>query len=158
IKTIIEVYGFIFFPPKPTFRTYIFENSAKYEDNLPQNGYATASELKIMAKAIITYPNLLNVWRKIGYHEITNDLENPVVQLTLLNLYSTNVPSGQAVAEKLCDLQLIGFLLTDTLVGNAILLFKKRLVDVGKSLIESFSIARNLSKGDILDICLIELL
>ncbi|CAG8586874.1 10774_t:CDS:1 [Paraglomus brasilianum] len=158
IKTIIEVYGFTPFPPKPTFRTYIFENSARYEDNLPQNGYATASELKIVAKAIITYPNLLNVWRKIGYHEITEDLENPVVQLTLLNLYSTGVPSVQTVAEKLCNLQSIGFSLTDTLVGNAILLFKGRLVDVGKSLIEGFSIARKLSKGDILDICLIELL
>ena len=89
IKTIIEVYGFTPFPPKSTFRTYIFENSAKYEDNLPQNGYATASELKIVAKAIIAYPDLLNVWRKIGYHEITKDLENPVVQLTLLSLYST---------------------------------------------------------------------
>ncbi|CAG8567799.1 8665_t:CDS:1 [Paraglomus brasilianum] len=158
IKTIIEVYGFTPFPPKPTFRTYIFENSAKYIDNLPQNGYATASELKIVAKAIITYPSLLNVWRKIGYHEIITDLENPMVQLTLLDLYSTGVPSGQAVAEKLCNLQSIGFSLTDTLIGNAILLFKGRLVGVGKSLIEGFSIARKLSKGDILDICLIELL
>ncbi|CAG8600348.1 3914_t:CDS:1 [Paraglomus brasilianum] len=158
IKIIIETYGFTPFPPSPIFRTYIFENSAKYEDNLPQNGYATASELKIVAKAIITYPNLLNVWRKIGYHEITNDLENPVVQLTLLNLYSTSVPSGQAIAERLCDLQSIGFPPTDTLIGNALLLFTRRLNDVGDSLVEAFCIARKMSKADILDLCLIELL
>ncbi|CAG8600368.1 3915_t:CDS:1 [Paraglomus brasilianum] len=158
IITIIENYGFTPFPPSFIFRTYIFEHLAEYEDELSQNGYATASELRIVAKAIITYPNLLKVWRKIGYHEITEDLENPVVQLTLLNLYSTGVPSVQTVVEKLRNLQSIGFSLTDTLVGNAILLFKGRLVDVGESLIESFSIARELSKGDILDICLIELL
>ncbi|CAG8592493.1 9939_t:CDS:2 [Paraglomus brasilianum] len=73
--------------------------------------------------------------------------------------YKDELPQNvQTVAEKLCDLQSIGFSLTDTLVGNAILLFKGRLVDVGESLIESFSIARELSKEDILDICLIELL
>ncbi|CAG8638339.1 11093_t:CDS:2 [Paraglomus brasilianum] len=131
IKTIIEVYGFAPFPPKPTFRTYIFENFAKYEDNLPQNGYATASELKVVAKAIIAYPDLLNIWRKIG----------------------------QAVAEKLCNLQSIGFPLTDTLIGNALLLlFKRRLIDVGESLIEGFSIARKMPKTDVLEMCLIDLL
>src|SRR6185369_612130 len=116
----------------PTFRTYIFENSTEYEDDLLSNGYATASELKIVAKAIITYPNLLKVWKKMGYHEITTDLENPVVQLTLLDLYSTDVPLVQTVAEKLRDLQSNGFPLTDTLIGNIILLFERRLINVGE--------------------------
>ncbi|CAG8586890.1 10775_t:CDS:1 [Paraglomus brasilianum] len=159
ITTIIEKHGFTPFPPSSLFRTYIFDNFAKRENDLLPNGYATASGLTIVAKAIITYPNLLNVWRKMGHHEIITDLENPVVQLTLLDLYSTGVPSGQAVAEKLCNLQSIGFPLTDTLIGNALLLlFKRRLIVVGESLIEGFSIARKMSKADVLEMCLIELL
>ncbi|CAG8630323.1 9744_t:CDS:1 [Paraglomus brasilianum] len=159
IRTIIEVHNLTPFPLSPTFRTYIFENSASSSDDLHSNGgYATVSELKIMAKAIITYPNLLNAWRRIGYHEVTTDLENPVVQLTLLNLYSTSVPSAQVVAEKLCYLQSIGFPLTDTLIGNALFLFRRRLIDVGESLIEGFSIARKMSRTDVREMCLIELL
>ncbi|CAG8542321.1 1037_t:CDS:1 [Paraglomus occultum] len=162
IITIIEKYGFIPFPPSPISKTFVFKHPTEYENEyeyeFPQNGFATVSELKIVAKAIITYPNLLDVWKKIGYHEITKDLENPVVQLTLLNLYSTGVASVQLVAEKLCDLKLFGFPLIDALIGNAILLFEHKLIDVGESLIEGFATARKLSKTNILDICLTELL
>ncbi|CAG8586910.1 10776_t:CDS:1 [Paraglomus brasilianum] len=158
IRTIIEIHNFTPFPPSSTFRTYVFENSAAESDNPHSNGYATASEMKIVANAIISYPKLLDTWRKIGYHEVTTDLENPVVQLTLLNICSTSVPSIQTVTQKLCDLQSIGFLLTGTLIGNALLLFERRLSDVGESLIEGFSIARKMSKADVREMCLIDLL
>ncbi|CAG8640494.1 1581_t:CDS:1, partial [Paraglomus occultum] len=150
IITIIESYGFIPFPPNPISTTYIFERpAAEYEDALPKNGYTSVSGSMIVARAIIIYPNLLNVWKKMGYHKITDDLENSVVQLTLLDLYSTEVPPVRTVAETLSSLQLIGFPLTDIVIGNVILLFKWRLADVGDSLIEGFSTARELSKTDI---------
>ncbi|CAG8542302.1 1036_t:CDS:1, partial [Paraglomus occultum] len=94
----------------------------------------------------------------MGYHKITDDLENSVVQLALLDLYSTEVPPVRTVAETLSNLQSIGFPLTDIVIGNVILLFKWRLADVGDSLIEGFSTARELSKTDIREMCLIQML
>jgi len=52
IKTIIEIYGFLPFPLRPT-SEHIFELFAAEYDNLYPDGYATASELKIVAKSII---------------------------------------------------------------------------------------------------------
>ncbi|CAG8491687.1 8489_t:CDS:2 [Paraglomus occultum] len=100
LKTIIETHGFTPFPPSPTFRTYIFENFDESEDDLFPGGYATASDLKIIAKVIINHQHLpLTIWKKMGYHEIIADLENAVVQLTLLELYSTDTDD----ADKLRD-------------------------------------------------------
>jgi hypothetical protein len=36
--------------------------------------YPLFDGLNVMARAIVTYPELVNVWKQNGYHEIVNDI------------------------------------------------------------------------------------
>src|SRR6185369_9967603 len=138
--------------------------TANFDDYPPSDGYENVRQLNVIARAILIYPKLVNVWKKNGYHEIVNDVNDLVMQGSLLILYPPSPsedwvkPGLDQVVEKLNSLILLGFELTDALIGDALILFEHRLKDIGEILIDAFAVVRILPKREIISICLTELL
>ncbi|CAG8551808.1 4013_t:CDS:1 [Paraglomus brasilianum] len=156
------------FAPFPSRRRHIPEStesrSVNYDDYPPADGYENVRQLNVIARAILIQPNLVNVWKKIGYNEIVHDVNDLVMQGSLLILYPPTPtacwvkPGLDQVVKQLKDLQNIGFKLTDGLIGDALVLFEHRLKDIGEVLIDAFVIVRDLNSNTILSTCLRELL
>src|SRR6185312_13967584 len=183
IKTLIRRYKFAPFPPRPRIRKHILErkedgkiglrpysdteselHTANCADYPALDGYEDVRQLNFIARAILIYPKLVNVWKKNGYHEIVNDVNDLVMQGSLLILYPPSPsddwvkPGLDQVVVKLNSLILLGFELTDALIGDALILFEHRLTDIGDVLIDAFAVVRVLTKSEIISICLTELL
>ncbi|CAG8504252.1 11094_t:CDS:1, partial [Paraglomus brasilianum] len=159
IKALIRRYKFAPFPPRPKTRKHILEKKdgniglkpnsesesrgTNFGDYPPSDGYENVRQLTVIARAILIYPKLVNVWKKNGYHEIVNDVNDLVIRGSLLILYPSRssedwVKPGLAqVVDKLKDLILLGFELTDALIGDALILFEHRLKDIGEILIDA---------------------
>ncbi|CAG8615423.1 8182_t:CDS:2, partial [Paraglomus brasilianum] len=135
IKTLIRRYSHI--PIQTQSRAAIFD------DCPPSDGYENVRQLTVIARAILIYPKLVNVWKKNGYPEIVNDVNDLVMQGSLLILYPSSpsedwVKPGLAqVVDELNDLILLGFELTDALIGDVLILFEHRLKDIGEILIDA---------------------
>jgi len=165
IRALIRVYKFAPFPPRPKIRKHIFESTDSRQENYPpSDGYENVRQLNVVAQTVLIHPELVNDWKDIGYHEIVTDVNDLVMQGALLILYPPVPakdwvkPDSDQVIKRLNELQSYGFTLTNGLIGDALLLFKCNLKDVGETLITAFATVRNTSKEDILNICVTELL
>ncbi|CAG8597850.1 1736_t:CDS:1 [Paraglomus brasilianum] len=165
IRMLILVYKFAPFPPRPRIRKHIFESTESRQENYPpSDGYENVRQLNVIARAILIHPELVNDWKEIGYYEIVTDVNDLVMQGSLLILYPPVPakdwvkPDLDQVINKLNELQSYGFKLTDELIGDALLLFENRLKDVGETLITAFATVRDMSEENIFNICLTELL
>ncbi|CAG8632841.1 4932_t:CDS:1 [Paraglomus brasilianum] len=158
IERLITTFRFAPFPPRPKIRRHITESteshSVNYDDYPPTDGYENVRQLNVIARAILIHPDLVNVWKQNGYHEIVDDINDLVMESVLSNF---NLNLDQSI-QRLIDLHSVGFRLTDEMMGDALILFAKRLNDIGGVLINAFAIVRGITKNNILSICLRELL
>ncbi|RIA96690.1 hypothetical protein C1645_857201 [Glomus cerebriforme] len=86
IEDLILNKKFIPFPPRPK---SVYEDSIEYiqlmqarthEDYPPKDGFENSRQLNVIARAILIHPDLVNLWKKIGYHEICSDVNELVMQ------------------------------------------------------------------------------
>ncbi|CAG8648552.1 733_t:CDS:1, partial [Paraglomus brasilianum] len=122
IERLITTFRFVPFPPRPKIRKHMsteLSRTTNCDDYPPIDGYENVRQLNVIARAILVHPNLVNVWKKIGYHEIVHDVNDLVMQGSLLILYPPTPTAGwikpglDQVVKQLNDLQNIGFKLTD---------------------------------------------
>jgi len=68
IEQLIRVFKFAPFPPRLKIRRHITESiKANCDDYPPTDGYENVRQLNVIARAILIQPNLVKVWKDIGY-------------------------------------------------------------------------------------------
>jgi hypothetical protein len=86
-----------------------------HEDYSPKDGYENSRQLNVVARAILVHPDLVNLWKKIGYYEICNDVNDLVMQGALLILFPPTppinwiCPNVDTVVKRLRQLLDLGF-------------------------------------------------
>ncbi|RIA96688.1 hypothetical protein C1645_871869 [Glomus cerebriforme] len=168
IKDLILNQKFIPFPPR---KKLIYEDTVEYiqltqtrahENYPPRDGHENSRQLNVIARAILIHPNLVNMWKKIGYHEICDNLNELVMQGALLILFPPTPPTNwvcpdfKIVSKRLEQLILLGFQLSDTVMEVAFNLFEHRLLKFGDILMKSFEMIHKESKSAIACSCLIQ--
>ena len=86
-------------------------------------------QLNIIARAILIYPNIVNFWKQIGYHNICRDVNNLVLQGSLLILFYPNAkndevhvyPTTNGFVERLQQLITVGFKLTKSVMTDILI-------------------------------------
>jgi len=142
IKDLILEKKFIPFPPFP------FVNTCRCECYIRGDGYENARQLNILARAIAIYPDLINMWKQIGYYDICNDLNTFVLQRVygiLLQPDSSNQinwkpPNVSDVVERLKIFIDHGFTLDKQTVKALIYLFNDKMTEVGDVLFKSIEL------------------
>ncbi|EXX55868.1 uncharacterized protein OCT59_010611 [Rhizophagus irregularis] len=168
IEDLILNKKFVPFPPRPK---PIFEDTIEYiqlmqarahEDYPPKDGYENSRQLNVVARAILIHPDLINLWKEIGYHRICSDVNDLVMQGAFLILFPptppTNwiIPDIDSVVTRLRQLLAVGFQLTETVMEAAFQLFEHRLDEIGDLLMDSFQNIRKEPKSVIACSCLIQ--
>ncbi|PKY45542.1 hypothetical protein RhiirA4_542680 [Rhizophagus irregularis] len=168
IEDLILNKKFVPFPPRPK---PIFEDTIEYiqlmqarahEDYPPKDGYENSRQLNVVARAILIHPDLVNLWKKIGYREVCSDVNELVMQGALLTLFpptppnSWVIPDVKSIVTRLRQLLDLGFQLTEIVMEEAFHLFEHRLNEMGDLLISSFQKIRIESKSTISRSCLIQ--
>ncbi|CAG8746466.1 16454_t:CDS:1, partial [Acaulospora colombiana] len=164
IEELILKMKFIPFPPRPKpKRSDSYHSSAKVpEEYPPKDGYENSRQLNVIARAILICKDLVILWKKIGYHQICNDVNDLVMQGALLILFPPTPPSDYVrpdvtkVNERLEELITLGFELNYTVIGDIMQLFEHRLADVGNIFIESFIKIKKISVKELIKRTLIE--
>ena len=158
IKNLILTQKFIPFPPRPkppyedTIEYIQLMQARAHEEYPPKDGCENSRQLNVIARAILIYPDLVILWKEIGYYEICSDVNELVMQGALLILFPPTppeLPSINDVADRLNQLISFGFQLTDIVMEGALHLFEHRLNEIGDILMDSFQIVHNKSRSDI---------
>ena len=101
IEMLIIRYKFAPLPPRPKVRNHISKNLDPNPSNIDDDpsavGYESVCNLNVIARAILVFPELLNVWRQNGYHEVVEDTNDYVIRGLLQILYPTDPPVGWCV-------------------------------------------------------------
>jgi hypothetical protein len=168
IKDLILNKKFIPFPPRPK---PVYEDTTEYiqlmharahEEYPPKDGFENSRQLNVVARAILIQPDLVNLWKEIGYHEVCRDINELVMQGALLILFLSNPPSNwecpsvNVVITRLKPLVDLGFQLTDIVMEEAFHSFESRLNEIGDILMNSFHMIHNKSISAIARSCLIQ--
>jgi hypothetical protein len=145
IEDLIINKKFIPFPPRQR-DTPVYKSLPGGEvDHYPsRDGFENNRQMNLISRAILIHPELVIMWKKIGYYEICSDLNELVVQGTLLVCFPPNPPNNWVcpntdfVVEKLQKLFKLGFWLNDKIIEDSINLFEPRINIVGESLLNTF--------------------
>jgi hypothetical protein len=166
IRDLILNRKFVPFPPriKP-----IYEDTIEYiqlmqdraqEDYPPKDGYENSRQLNVIARAILIYPDLVIMWKEIGYYEICCDLNELVMQGALLILFPPTPPTNwicpnvDIVVKRLKQLIDLGFQLNDVVMEDSLHIFEHRLDRFGNILVDSFHTIHQRSKSSIASSCI----
>src|SRR5437868_6044658 len=90
-----------------------------------KDGFENNRQLNVIARGILIHPDLVNLWKQIGYHEICNDVNDLVMQGELLILFPPTpaldwvCPSAETVTSRLAELRNLGFQLKDNFIIDA---------------------------------------
>ncbi|CAI2199249.1 14525_t:CDS:1, partial [Funneliformis geosporum] len=77
-------------------------------------------QLNVVARAILIHPDLVTLWKEIGYYEICNDVNELVIQGALLIFFPPSPPNNwespnvDIIVARLKHLIDLGFQLTDS--------------------------------------------
>ncbi|CAG8647506.1 6324_t:CDS:1 [Funneliformis mosseae] len=168
IKDLILKKKFVPFPPrpKPTYEDtveYIQLIQARaHEEYPPKDGYENSRQLNVVARAILIHPDLVILWKEIGYREICSDVNELVMQGALLILFPPTPPNNwecpdvRTIVDRLKHLTELGFQLTDNVIEEIFHYFEHKLSEIGDLLMNSFQVIRKESKSDIVSSCLIQ--
>ncbi|RIB08338.1 hypothetical protein C2G38_2045246 [Gigaspora rosea] len=164
IKDLILRFKFIPLPPR-------------YPDNLPENnnqensipeeyppkdGHENRRQLNVIARSVLICKEIINLWKEIGYYEICHDVNDLVMQGALLILFPPqssskwSMPDIKTINARLTELIEVGFQLTYCVIIDILLVFEKRLEQIGKILLESFAEIKHESLVNLLRNCLME--
>src|SRR6266542_694615 len=124
IKDLILNKKFVPFPPHPKIRhgdtmDYLRSLQARTQEEYPpKEGYENNRQLNVVTRAILIHPDLVNLWKSIGYHEICSDINELAIPGAFLILFPPSPPSDwecpklSTVLDRLKRLVDIGFRLT----------------------------------------------
>ncbi|EXX57918.1 hypothetical protein RhiirA5_401425 [Rhizophagus irregularis] len=164
IEDLILNKKFIPFPPRPKDTPAYKSPSGGATENYPsRDGYENNRQVNLISRAILIHPDLVILWKKIGYNEICSDFNELVVEGTLLVCFPPSppnnwvCPSTEIIIEKLQKLFKLGFRLTDKIIEDSIKLFESRINVVGESLLNSFNKLQGDSTPPIVESTLIEI-
>ncbi|CAG8581889.1 5931_t:CDS:2 [Funneliformis mosseae] len=155
IEDLILNQKFIPFPPRPKSITRDLNHDPHIhqqpppEEYPPKDGYENSRQLNVIARAILIHPDLVNLWKQIGYEEICNDVNDLVLQGALLILFPPTpssdwvCPTVSNVISRLKDLIDLGFILKDSVIIDALHMFEHRLDDIGDILWNVFCTIRS---------------
>ncbi|RIB21972.1 hypothetical protein C2G38_2033974 [Gigaspora rosea] len=164
IKDLILRFKFIPLPPRNL--DNLPENNIQ-ENNVPEeyppiDGHENIRHLITIARSISICKEIINLWKEIGYYEICYDVNNFVMQGAILIMFLPqpssrwSIPDIKAINARLTELIEVGFQLTHCVILNILLVFEKRLEQIGKLLLESFAEVKQESLANLLRKCLIE--
>ena len=110
---------------------------------------------------ILNQPDLVNLWKNMGYHGIYGDVNELAIPGAILLIYPPNPPSDWEppfpcmIITRLKRLVNMGFRLTDGSMEEVLHTLEHRLDKVGDYVMETFQLIRNESKSDIASSCLV---
>lgn len=163
IEDLILNKKFIPFPSRPRLTT-AYQHSVGVTEQFPsQDGYENKLEINLISRAILIHPELVTLWKKIGYNEVCSDMNGLVVKGFFVVCFPPNpiktwvCPSSDTVAGKLQKLINLGFQLTDNIIEDLIKMFKSQMKTIGESLLNSFFKIRGNSIPPIVETTLIEI-
>ncbi|PKK65250.1 hypothetical protein RhiirC2_786425 [Rhizophagus irregularis] len=90
------------------------------ENYLSRDGYENNRQVNLISRAILIHPDLVVLWKKIGYNEICSDFNELVIVDTLLVCFPPNPPNNWVCPK------------------DSIKLFESRINVIGESLLNSF--------------------
>ncbi|CAI2174320.1 20319_t:CDS:2 [Funneliformis geosporum] len=120
-----------------------------HESYPPFDGYEPYKNLNIIARAIIMEPDLVNIWKSIGYSEICDDFNELVFQGSFLTLYPPtknqdwSFPEFDDIFPKFKKLVEIGFRLNDNIIVDVLQFYEHDLVELGELLWKIFCTIRS---------------
>jgi len=149
IKDLILNKKFVPFPPRPTI---LFEDTIEYQKEMQiincekypaKDGFENNKQLNIIARAILIYPEIVELWKQIGYHDICIDVNNLVLQGSLLILYYPNSKNDEDCAsptmndfvDRIQQFIKVGFKLTKSVMADILFLYEQHLTKIGATLI-----------------------
>ncbi|CAB5387093.1 unnamed protein product [Rhizophagus irregularis] len=109
------------------------------EEYPSKDGFENNRQLNVIARGILIHPDLVNLWKQIGYYEICNDVNDLVMQGALLILFPPtpasdwSCPSIEMVISRLVELINLGFSLKDNVIIDALRMFEHRLNEIETS-------------------------
>ncbi|CAG8663982.1 14679_t:CDS:1 [Funneliformis mosseae] len=162
IEDLILNQKFIPFPPRPKSLQLDSNNDPHDhqqpppEEYPPKDGYENSRQLNVIARAILIHPDLVILWKQIGYYEICDDVNDLVLQGALLILFPPTpppdwtCPSDSDVVKRIRDLIGLGFKLKYSVIVDALHMFEDRLNEIGNLLWDVFRTIRSDESIDIL--------
>ncbi|CAG8471364.1 1837_t:CDS:2 [Scutellospora calospora] len=106
--------------------------------------------------------DLIFLWKEIGYYEICDDINDLVIQGSLLIFFPPNPsinwirPDIEAIIKRLNELIDLGFKLSYDVIANTLYLFEDRLEHIGEILVDSYLRIKQDTRENFLNHCLIE--
>ncbi|RIB08339.1 hypothetical protein C2G38_2045247 [Gigaspora rosea] len=166
IKDLILRFKFIPLPPRNLDNLPEINNQENItpEEYPPKDGHENKCQLNVIARSILICKEIVNLWKEIGYYEICYDVNDLVMQGALLIMFPQQpssrwyMPDIKTINARLTELIEVGFQLTYCVILNILLVFEKRLEQIGKVLLESFAEIKHESLVNLLRNCLIEIL
>jgi len=155
IEDLILNKRFIPFPPRPkAFQLDLNSDPHIHQQSAPEeypskDGFENNRQLNVIARGILIHSDLVNLWKKIGYHEICNDVNDLVMQGALLILFPPtpasdwSCPNTEQVISRLAELISLGFKLQDNVIIDSLHMFEHRLDDIGNILWDAFLTIRS---------------
>jgi hypothetical protein len=155
IEDLILNKRFVPFPPRPkAFQLDLNSDPHIHQQSAPEeypskDGFENNRQLNVIARGILIHPDLVNLWKQIGYYEICNDVNDLVMQGALLILFPPTpasdwtCPSTDMVISRLAELIGLGFKLQDNVIIDALHMFEHRLDDIGDILWDAFLAIRS---------------
>ncbi|CAG8716548.1 1181_t:CDS:2, partial [Funneliformis mosseae] len=149
IEELILVHMFIPFPPRPKLQLDLNSDPHIHQPPIPEeyppkDGFENNRQLNVIARAILIHPDLVNLWKEIGYSDICNDVNDLVMQGALLILFPPtpasdwNCPTVSIVIARLKELIKLGFQLKYIVIVDALHMFEHRLDEIGDILWDAF--------------------
>ena len=65
-----------------------------HEEYPPKYGYENSRQLNVVTRAILIHPDLVTLWKDIGYYEICSDVNELVMQGALLIFFPPTPPNN----------------------------------------------------------------
>jgi hypothetical protein len=93
IEDLILNKRFVPFPPRPkAYQLDLNSDPHIHQQPIPEeypskDGFENNRQLNVIARGILIHPDLVNLWKQIGYYEICNDVNDLVMQGALLILF-----------------------------------------------------------------------
>ncbi|GES91619.1 hypothetical protein GLOIN_2v1877656 [Rhizophagus clarus] len=164
IEDLILNKKFVPFPFRPRIAPSYRLPSGRTSEHYPsQDGYENNRQINLVSRAILICPDLVRLWKKIGYDEVCSDMNKLVMEGSLIVCFPPNppndwvCPNADFIVEKLQGLIKIGFQLTDRVIEDSIRLLESRIKIVGESLLDAFYKILGSSTPEIVKLKLIEI-
>ncbi|CAJ0765787.1 8402_t:CDS:2, partial [Entrophospora sp. SA101] len=151
--------------PLDVYEKLLAEGNRRWNENFCLNGSAQMTDafeseetLRIVSRAIITHPELVEIWKGIGYESICYDYSDLVFQILYTDVATSEHLTLEIILAKSQHFINLGFKLTKPAMVDIICSFKDRLNIIGEIIIKSFQKIRNKNKSTILEECLFEII